>query len=103
MANQQESKIENVAFDYIKNYYKQQYTSTSILVSQAEKTKRGLTVDGLLAFKKSTEESFVAGISMQQSEALANLLINYKKNGLGKIRLLTPLLLAALCFVLGKA
>jgi hypothetical protein len=103
MANQHESKIENFAFDYLKNYYNQQYPAGNILIGQAERTKRGNVADGLLAFKKPTGEVFVANISMEQSQSLTGLLINYKKSGLGKLRLLTPLLLAALCFVLGKS
>ncbi|MER2996314.1 hypothetical protein [Pontibacter populi] len=102
MANQLESKIEDFAFDYLKNYYTQQYTTGNILVGQNEKTKRGITTDGMLAFKKPTGEAFLANISMQQSGRLVGMLTNYKKNGLGKLRLLTPLVLAALCFVLGK-
>ncbi|MBJ6116779.1 hypothetical protein JAO76_01160 [Pontibacter sp. BT310] len=102
MANQVESKIEDFAFDYLKNYYSQQYATGNILVGQNEKTKRGNTADGMLAFKKPTGEAFLANISMQQSSSLVGMLINYKKNGLGKLRLLTPLVLAMLCFALGK-
>ncbi|NDK55004.1 hypothetical protein [Pontibacter fetidus] len=103
MANQQDSKIENFAFDYLKNYYTQQHTVANILIGQGEKTKRGSVADGMLAFKKATGEIFVANISMEQSQRLTGLLVNYKKNGLSKLRLLTPLLLAALCFALGKS
>ena len=102
MANQLESKIEDFAFDYLKSYYTQQYTTGNILVGQNEKTKRGSTADGMLAFKKPTGEAFLANISMQQSSNLVGMLTNYKKNGLGKLRFLTPLLLAALCFALGR-
>ncbi|MBC5775331.1 hypothetical protein H8S95_14725 [Pontibacter sp. KCTC 32443] len=103
MANQQVSKIEDFAFDYLKNYYTQQCYANNILVGQSEKTKRGNTTDGILAFKQTTGNVFVANISMQQSEALTNLVVNYKKNGLGWFRLITPLLVAAACFFIGRS
>jgi hypothetical protein len=102
MANQQESKIEDFAFDFLKNYYTQQYAAKNILVGQDEKTKRGYTADGMLAFKRSEDEVMLATVSMHQSAALTNLLINYKNSGLGKLRFLTPLILAAVCFMAGK-
>ncbi|MEJ8756105.1 hypothetical protein WG947_03795 [Pontibacter sp. H259] len=103
MANQQESKIEDFAFDFLKNYYTQQYTAKNILVSQDEKTKRGHATDGMLAFKRPDNEVVVATVSMQQSAALTKMLMNHKSNGFGKLRFLTPLVLAAICFLIGRS
>lgn len=103
MATQQESKIEDFAFDYLKAYYLQHLAANNILVGQDEKTKRGETADGMLVFKKSTGKAFVSIISLQQSVILVDLLLKYKSYGLGKLRFLSPLVLAALCFLLGKS
>ncbi len=103
MAQQLESKIEDYAFDYLKNYYTQQFTAENVFVSQHEQTKRGQQIDGLLTFKRPADELFVANISMEQSQQLAGLLTNYKKNGLGKLRFLTPLLVSLICFAIGRS
>jgi len=103
MAHQQESKIEDFAFDFLKTYYTQQCAAKNILVSHDEKTKRGHAADGMLAFKKPDGEVIVASVSMQQSAALTTMLTNYKNSGLGKLRFLTPVILAAICFLVGKS
>jgi hypothetical protein len=103
MANQQENKIEDFAFDYLKQHYTQQCSSSTILVSHSEKTKRNVTPDGILAFKKDVNDVFVASVSMAQAAQLKPLLVNYKKKGLGLVRFATPLVLAIVCFILGKS
>lgn len=103
MANQHESKIEDFAFDYLKKHYIQQCSLTNVLVSHSEKTKRGVTPDGILVFKKNMNDVFVSSVSMAQAAQLKPLLEKYKKNGLGLLRFVTPLGLAIACFFLGKS
>lgn len=73
------------------------------MVGLSEKTKRGVTPDGILVFKRDANEVFIASISMEQTARLTTLLQRYKKKGLGLVRFLTPLLLAAGCFLFGKS
>ncbi|MBB6610973.1 hypothetical protein H7F15_07990 [Pontibacter sp. Tf4] len=103
MANQHDAKIEDFASDYLKKHYTQQCSLSNILVSHSEKTRRGAKADGILVFKKDLNEVFVASVSMEQASALTTLLVNFKKQGLGLLRFVTPLLVAAGCFLLGKS
>jgi hypothetical protein len=101
MAQQLESRIEDFAFDYLTNYYSQQYSTSSVVVGQHEKTKRGNSADGIVAVKHQSNEIILAAISMGQSERLTQLLTNYKIYGLGKLRLLTPVTILLACLFLG--
>ncbi|GAB3200330.1 hypothetical protein ABID22_003559 [Pontibacter aydingkolensis] len=96
MPNPQESKIEDFAFDYLKGYYTSQQGAKNVLIGRAEKSKQGVEVEGLFAFKHPDNILFLATVTFKNANRLAALLTTYKKDGLSKLRFVTPVLLLAL-------
>ncbi|WP_439880025.1 hypothetical protein ACSX1A_12745 [Pontibacter sp. MBLB2868] len=99
MSSTKESKIEDFAFDYLQHYYALQQSAKSVLISKSDKTKNGAEVDGLFAFKDRDSSIFVATVSFKDAFPLADILINYKKNGLSKVRYITPAVLLITSFL----
>lgn len=96
MPNPQESKIEDFAFDYLQHYYMAQQGAKNVLIGRSEKSKQGVEVEGMFAFKHPDSSLFLATITFKNSQRLASLLTVYKKEGLSKLRFATPVLLLAL-------
>lgn len=96
MPNPQESRIEDFAFDYLQHYYKAQQGAKDVLIGRSEKSKQGVEVEGLFAFKHPDSSLFLATVTFKNSQSLAALLTAYKKEGLSKLRFVTPVLLLAL-------
>ena len=102
MPTQQESNIEDFAYDYLHAYYGARYSTKNILVAKAEITKQNAATTGLLAFKAADDTAFVATINTQLSPEITRLLIRYKKEGLSKLRLITAFVLFAAALFFGK-
>lgn len=96
MPNPQESKIEDFAFDYLQGYYTSQQGAKNVLISRSEKNKQGVEVEGMFTFKHPDNSLFLATVTFKNSQKLAALLTTYKKQGLSKLRFLTPALLLLL-------
>ena len=93
MPNTQESKIEDFAFEYLQGYYTSQQGAKNVLIGRSEKNKQGIEVEGLFAFKHPDSSLFLATVTFKNSQRLASILTSYKKEGLSKLRFLTPVLL----------
>lgn len=100
MPKQKESNINDFAFDYLRGYYTERFGLKKILVDKDATTKQGHTAAGLFSFNCEERGLFAVALHTRQSEALAHLLTNYKKNGLGNWRYLTLLLAGAAAFLL---
>ncbi|MBC5993471.1 hypothetical protein [Pontibacter cellulosilyticus] len=96
MPNPQESKIEDFAFDYLQGYYTSQQGAKNVLISRSEKNKQGIEVEGMFTFKHPDNTIFLATVTFKNSQKLTDLLTAYKKQGLNKLRFLTPVLLLML-------
>lgn len=95
MHSYQESKIEDFSFDYLQGYYTSQQGAKNVLIGRAEKTRQGTEVEGLFAFKHPDSTLFLATVTFKNNQRLAELLTNYKKKGLSKLRFATPAILLA--------
>ncbi|MCC9137429.1 hypothetical protein ACFSKU_08560 [Pontibacter silvestris] len=100
MSSFKESKIEDFAFDFLKEYYAARHSTDYLFVERNLQTKRGNQVDGIIACHANDDSHFISSIHLRGSDRLARLLTNYKKNGLGKLRFLTALLVFATAFFL---
>lgn len=92
MPKQQENKIEDFAFEFLKRHYTEQQGVKNILVGKAEKNKHGVVVDGLFAFMNPENAYFLATVTFNGTDKLSTFLNSYKKSGLGKLRFGTPFL-----------
>lgn len=80
------SKIDDYAFDYLKNYYTQRHQAQDVFVFMDEKAKNGATADGLFTYCKADEDySFVATLNTKSSDKLAALLTKFKKGNFLKV------------------
>ncbi|WP_299824265.1 hypothetical protein [uncultured Pontibacter sp.] len=96
MPTPQESKIEDFAFDYLKGYYTSQQGAKKVFIGRAEKSKQGVEVEGVFAFKHPDSFLFLATVTFKNSQRLASILTSYKKKGLSKLRFATPVVLLML-------
>jgi hypothetical protein len=92
MPHSKENKIEDFAFDYLKTYYESQQGAKNIFVGRSELNKYGVEVEGLFAFRQPDCALFLGSVTFNNSQKIGTLLTNYKKEGTGKIRFITPLI-----------
>ncbi len=90
-----QSNINDFAFDYLCTHYATSYSAKNILARKDERTKKGATANGLFALKTTDETPFVAALNTQNSAKMARLLTRHKKQGLSKLRFITPVVLLA--------
>lgn len=82
-------RIEEHALGFLSTYYARHPKSSGLLINKAVMTKQGAQADGLVTYRRQDNSCFAASLSVRQSDALATILRNYKRNGLGKLRYLT--------------
>lgn len=95
MPSQRESKIDDFAYDYLRNHYTARFSSKKILVDKAEKTKHGHEAQGLVSLIKPDNTLFVASLHTQHSPEIARMLLRYKKKGLSKWRFFSAFIVLA--------
>lgn len=93
MATLQESKIEDFAFEHLHSFYYNRYKTRNLRLAKNQHHWLGGKADGLLSYKDSGDDIFVATINTNVSSELSFLLTRHKKRGLSKWRLLTFLIL----------
>lgn len=95
MPIQGEIRIEEHALAFLGTYYARHQKSSGLLINRGVMTKLGAMADGLVTFRQQDNSCFAASLSVRQSDTLAALLRDYKRNGLGKLRYLTAAALFA--------
>lgn len=97
------SKIEDFAFDYLSNHYAAAHHAEELLVRRNQSTKQGHRADGIFVYKADDQSFFTASFRADPSAKLSKLLLNYKKNGLGKWRYATALVSLCIAFLAGQS
>jgi hypothetical protein len=95
MAGQGEIKVEDYGLDFLASYYAKHPKKSGLLINKLALTKQGAQASALITYQKEDNSFFAATLNVSQSDKLASLLSNYKRNGLGKLRYLTALTLLA--------
>ncbi|MCC9166627.1 hypothetical protein [Pontibacter harenae] len=102
MPAQHENNNERLTLKYLRDHYAVLYKTANVFVDQNQATKRGHVANAIFACTDSKNSFFIASLHTQQSERLAKLLINYKKNGLSKFRFLLAFVVLIASLLAGK-
>jgi hypothetical protein len=95
MAGQGDIRIEDHALEFLGSYYAKHPKKSGLLINRLAMTKQGSQAAALITYQKEDDTFFAATLNVSQSDKLASLLSNYKRNGLGKLRYITAIILLA--------